>query len=92
MTLFQYTTEAELDAQIDKLLAEVLEDDPIAAPSPLRIDAEHEDRRVVITGMGVISPFGIGVEAFWGGLVRGRSAIGRITHFDPSSFPCQIAG
>ena len=50
-----------------------------------------EKRRVVITGMGVVAPNGIGVENFWDSLVHGRSGIGRITHFDASSYPCQIA-
>jgi 3-oxoacyl-[acyl-carrier-protein] synthase II len=49
------------------------------------------ERRVVITGMGVIAPNGIGVENFWDSLVHGRSGVRRITHFDPSSYPCQIA-
>lgn len=46
----------------------------------------------MVTGLGVISPFGVGVEPFWAGLVAGRSAIGRITFFDPSDYPCQLAG
>lgn len=50
-----------------------------------------EQRRVVITGMGVVAPNGIGIEAFWDSLVNGRSAVRRITHFDASSYPCQIA-
>jgi 3-oxoacyl-[acyl-carrier-protein] synthase II len=83
----------DLEAQINELLAEVLLDEaPIAAPQLLPLDEEHEDRRVVITGLGVVSPLGIGVEPFWEGLVTGRSGIGRITHFDPSAYPCQIAG
>jgi 3-oxoacyl-[acyl-carrier-protein] synthase II len=49
-------------------------------------------RRVVITGLGAIAPNGIGKEGFWRGLLEGRSGIRRITHFDPSEFPCQIAG
>jgi 3-oxoacyl-[acyl-carrier-protein] synthase II len=49
-------------------------------------------RRVVITGMGVVSPIGIGVDAFWSSLSQGVSGIGRITRFDPSAFPSQIAG
>ncbi len=48
-------------------------------------------RRVVITGLGVVSPLGVGVEAFWRGLREGRSGVGRITLFDPSDLPCQIA-
>jgi len=48
--------------------------------------------RVVITGLGVISALGSSVEKFWEGLVNGRSGIRRITLFDPSELPCQIAG
>ncbi|HYA91026.1 MAG TPA: beta-ketoacyl-[acyl-carrier-protein] synthase family protein [Thermodesulfobacteriota bacterium] len=48
-------------------------------------------RRVVITGMGVVAPNGIGIEPFWDSLVHGRSAVRRITHFDASSYPCQVA-
>ncbi|MCJ7507523.1 MAG: beta-ketoacyl-[acyl-carrier-protein] synthase family protein [candidate division Zixibacteria bacterium] len=50
-----------------------------------------EKRRVVITGMGVVAPNGIGIENFWDSLVHGRSGIRRITHFDASSYPCQVA-
>jgi 3-oxoacyl-[acyl-carrier-protein] synthase II len=48
-------------------------------------------RRVVITGMGVVAPNGIGIDNFWDSLVRGRSGVRKITHFDASSYPCQIA-
>jgi beta-ketoacyl-acyl-carrier-protein synthase II len=48
--------------------------------------------RVVITGLGAITPLGSSIQQFWDGLVHGRSGIRRITQFDPSSFPCQIAG
>jgi 3-oxoacyl-[acyl-carrier-protein] synthase II len=51
-----------------------------------------EKRRVVITGIGVLAPNGIGVEDFWNSIVHGRSGIGRITQFDVSSYPSQIAG
>ena len=50
-----------------------------------------EKRRVVITGMGVVAPNGIGVDAFWDSLIHGRSGVRRITHFDASSYPCQVA-
>jgi len=56
----------------------------------MRHDALH--KRVVITGLGVVSPIGIGVDAFWESLVSGRSGIGPITRFDASDFPSQIAG
>ena len=49
-------------------------------------------RRVVITGLGVVSPVGIGKEAFWESLAQGRSGIDRITAFDPADFSSQIAG
>src|ERR1700704_3785482 len=49
-------------------------------------------RKVVITGIGIISPIGIGSRAFWDNLVGGKIGIRRITSFDPSGFACQIAG
>jgi len=49
-------------------------------------------RRVVVTGMGVVSPIGIGVEEFKKALFSGKSGVRRITLFDPSSYRSQIAG
>jgi len=49
-------------------------------------------RRVVVTGMGVVCPVGIGLEETWKGLVAGKSGIGPITQFDASSYPTRIAG
>jgi 3-oxoacyl-[acyl-carrier-protein] synthase II len=49
-------------------------------------------RRVVVTGIGMISPLGIGNEPTWQGLLEGRSGIDRITKFDASEFACKIAG
>lgn len=51
-----------------------------------------EKRRVVVTGVGLVTPLGIGVAESWKGLVEGRSGIGRITQFDASAFPTRIAG
>lgn len=48
-------------------------------------------RRVVITGVGLVSPLGVGTEATWQGLVAGRSGIGPITRFDTTDFPVRIA-
>ncbi len=49
-------------------------------------------RRVVVTGLGVISPVGNTVAEAWDNLTAGKSGIGRITKFDPSAFKAQIAG
>lgn len=49
-------------------------------------------RRVVITGLGPVSPIGVGAEAFHQAQLQGRSGIRRITRFDPSPLPVQIAG
>lgn len=48
-------------------------------------------RRVVITGVGLITPLGTGVEKSWDGLIKGLSAVRRISHFDPTGLPSQIA-
>jgi 3-oxoacyl-[acyl-carrier-protein] synthase II len=49
-------------------------------------------RRVVITGIGLVSSVGIGTETCWKSILAGRNGISRITAFDPSEFACQIAG
>ena len=51
-----------------------------------------EKRRVVVTGMGVVSPVGIGVDAFWDALLAGKSGVGPITEFDATDYPVRIAG
>lgn len=48
-------------------------------------------RRVVVTGLGVVSPIGTGHQAFWDGLAAGRSGVGRVTRFDPAGYATQIA-
>ncbi|MFT3915365.1 MAG: beta-ketoacyl-ACP synthase II [Anaeromyxobacteraceae bacterium] len=48
-------------------------------------------RRVVVTGIGIVSPVGIGTEETWAALVAGKSGVGPITQFDASSYPTRIA-
>jgi len=49
-------------------------------------------RRVVVTGLGIVSPVGIGIEAAWKNILAARSGIAAITRFDASAFPSRIAG
>jgi 3-oxoacyl-[acyl-carrier-protein] synthase II len=48
-------------------------------------------RRVVITGLGVVAPNGIGKDAFWNNLIAGKSAVDYVRAFDPSPYPCKVA-
>jgi 3-oxoacyl-[acyl-carrier-protein] synthase II len=54
--------------------------------------ANFQRRRVVVTGLGLISPLGIGVNPGWANLVAGKSGIGPVTRFDATGYDCQIAG
>ncbi|HET6911894.1 MAG TPA: beta-ketoacyl-ACP synthase II [Rhodanobacteraceae bacterium] len=49
-------------------------------------------RRVVVTGLGIVSPVGNDLKTAWDNIVAGRSGIGPVTHFDASTFPTKIAG
>lgn len=51
-----------------------------------------EKKKVVVTGLGLLTPLGIGLQESWDGIAGGRSGIVRITQFDTSGFPTQIAG
>lgn len=79
-----------LASQIDQLLEEVFIEQPMPVPAVMQIDEEAEDRRIVITGLGPITPLGIGNAPFWSGLEEGRSAVGRYTLCDPGDFPSQV--
>jgi 3-oxoacyl-[acyl-carrier-protein] synthase II len=52
---------------------------------------KQENHRVVITGLGAVTPLGTGVDSYWEGVVAGRSGAGYITHFDASDCPTRIA-
>lgn len=49
-------------------------------------------RRVVITGLGIVSPVGVGIAATWPNILAGKSGVKKISHFDASSMACQVAG
>src|SRR3954447_8096000 len=49
-------------------------------------------RRIVVTGVGLVTPVAIGTEETWQGLVSGKSGIGPITHFDHTAFATHFAG
>ena len=51
-----------------------------------------DKKRVVITGVGAITPLGQSAECFWDNLVAGTSGIGPMTLCDPTDYPCRIAG
>ncbi|MDH3442917.1 MAG: beta-ketoacyl-[acyl-carrier-protein] synthase II, partial [Deltaproteobacteria bacterium] len=51
-----------------------------------------DERRVVITGLGAVSAIGIGRDNYWEALKAGRSGIKKISSFDTTSYPCNIAG
>ena len=50
------------------------------------------NRRVVVTGLGAVTPLGTGIEKTWERLLKGESGVDTITQFDASAFPCRIAG
>ena len=50
------------------------------------------ERRVVITGLGLVTPLGVGTEASWQACIAGKSGVGLITKFDAKELPCRIAG
>ena len=58
----------------------------------MAIGNSNRRRRVVVTGMGAMTPLGQSVDEFWNGLVEGRSGIGPITLCDAAQFTCRIAG
>ena len=51
-----------------------------------------DKKRVVVTGIGIVNPSGIGKEQFWQNMTAGKSAIGEIDRFDPTNFPTKVAG
>src|SRR5215211_8951617 len=81
-----------IDVQIEDLLEDILEEDVALQPALARLDHGDEDERIVVTGMGLVTPFGIGIAPFWQNLTAGRSGVRPITLCDPGDSPSRIAG
>src|ERR1700678_3952537 len=75
------------DAPASEIPRSRVEEGPCA---PIRMNIEQ--RRVVVTGVGLVSPVGVGTEVTWKALLQGESGIGPISLFDPTGFSCRIAG
>src|SRR4030042_2497050 len=58
----------------------------------IKKESGNMKRRVVVTGLGIVTPLGIGVDKNWEAVCAGKSGIGPITRFDASDFSCRIAG
>jgi 3-oxoacyl-[acyl-carrier-protein] synthase II len=61
-------------------------------PSLVYLKESHGRRRVVVTGLGIVSSIGIGKEKFWEGIKNGRSGVKPISLFNADTFPVRIAG
>jgi len=62
------------------------------SPKKPRYDERPDHERIVITGMGAITPLGLDVESTWQRLINGESGIKAISHFDATDYRAQIAG
>src|SRR4029453_12483937 len=65
---------------------------PGCAPSMTHLHATNGRRRVVVTGVGLVTPLGTGTERNWEGLAAGRSGVRAISRFDASILPARVAG
>lgn len=84
---------APLEQQLESIVEEVLGDEPLAQPVPALVGEETPDRRIVVTGIGVVSPLGNTLSTFWEALASGRSGIG-YNELVPNyrDYPCHSAG
>ncbi len=83
---------APLEQQLESIVEDVLGDEPLPAPAPARIVEDDDDRRIVVTGIGLVSPLGNSLESFWAAISTGRSAVG-FNDLIPNvrEYPCHIA-
>ncbi len=84
---------APLEQQIEAIVEEVIGDAPLVQPLPQLADPRSAGSRVVVTGIGVVSPVGIGLDSFWDSVSHGRSGIDRFTLIpNYRAYPSQIGG
>jgi 3-oxoacyl-[acyl-carrier-protein] synthase II len=87
---------AEVEKQIDDLLGSIEKGEtiePVPKARPKKVKKEQKGkRRVVVTGLGAVTPLGLTVDEYWQGLVQGKSGIGPVTLCDVSDLTCKIAG
>ena len=81
-----------VDDQVDQIVTEMMSDEPETQPQAVHVSPHAENHRVVITGMGVVTPIGEGLDAYWDSLKSGRSGVDLITQCDVSAYPTKIAG
>jgi 3-oxoacyl-[acyl-carrier-protein] synthase II len=84
---------APLEHQLETIVEEVLGDAPITQPEPALLQEENADRRIVVTGIGVVSPIGATLDTFWESLAAGRSGLS-YNDLVPNyrDYPCHTAG
>jgi 3-oxoacyl-[acyl-carrier-protein] synthase II len=90
------TVTADVERQIENLLDRI-EQESVAKPAPKTRPkrtrrGKNQRRRVVVTGLGAITPLGLTVDDYWQALIEGRSGVGPITLCDTTGLPCRIAG
>lgn len=83
-----------VDEQLEQIVAEMMEEEqhPETATQRVSVNPEQHNHRVVVTGMGVVSPVGIGLDSYWDALVQGRSGVALITLCNVEGYPTKIAG
>lgn len=84
--------EGLMEEQLEEIIEEMMEDAPETQTVAVPVTPQSHNHRVVITGMGVVSPVGVGLQPYWDALVAGRSGVAPITLCDTSRCPTKIAG
>lgn len=88
-------TIGELGRELEQAIVEAegnLSSPPETQAAPQRIERGRQVPRIVVTGLGAMTPLGESPEVFWQGLLAGVSGIGPMTQADPANYPCRVAG